>query len=306
VNLKYKIVWIDDRPDDIEDEVNNVKAYIGEEGFVPEIQVIDDDSAGIDEILSDPQLDIIITDFHLSTMPARDVIAKSRLQHKYIEIILYTQRVGTDIKSTAQEFQGVFFDNRDGLVETIKKVIESSIRRSQDVKTMRGIVISEAIDIENQIKDVILTYFRREHDLVEKVFSLRALCDFGKKISFLNSMLKKVVKISQEKKDDTSLDPAIRGSYKLFWDEIQPIKSDCKQLCKEVMEPRNILAHVEHEINDQNKTFLKSLEKGYDEITVDTEWCKNTRKTLMKHSANLSKLSGLIIRWNDYRETNPA
>ncbi len=53
MNLKYKIVWIDDRPDDIEDEVNNVKAYIGEEGFVPEIQVIDDDSAGIDEILSD-------------------------------------------------------------------------------------------------------------------------------------------------------------------------------------------------------------------------------------------------------------
>jgi len=60
------------------------------------------------------------------------------------------------------------------------------------------------------------------------------------------------------------------------------------------MKTRNVLAHVEQKVGNDNVPYLKSMYKEYEDINADSEWYKNTRKDLHKHSENLTSILEFI------------
>lgn len=294
--LRYKVLWIDDNYP--ETKVDGIKDFLEEEGFSPDIS-FKDTTQGIEDELEDPEIDIVITDFNLGDIDVKDVVSKIREKQKYIDLILYSENPPEGFRDVLNEFDGVYGCIRDDVEDTIINVIRNTIRRTQNVNNMRGVVISEAIDIENQIEKIILSYFQNEKDLVEKVLKSRGSCDFGKKISFLNSIIKKINKSAQDKKDDTSFEPQVQKQFEEILEKLKPYRNKCKKLGEDVMKPRNILAHVEHKINHDSKPFLKSLERGCNEIVIDTQWCKDTRVRLKEHSSNLEALNQFISQCHE-------
>ena len=64
MSLNYKILWIDDNPKTIASKEKQIKAFLEEQGFRADITIIEN-GKGIDAYLSDPLLDLIITDYRI-------------------------------------------------------------------------------------------------------------------------------------------------------------------------------------------------------------------------------------------------
>ncbi len=188
MSLNYKILWIDDNPRTVKSKESQIEGFLKEQGFRPEITLIEN-GQDIDRYLDDPLLDLIVTDYYIhDQLDGKQLAEKIRESDKMVEIILYSQKEGTDLYEEVGTLDGVYISNREGLEDKIKDVIRITIRRTQNVSNMRGIVISEGIDIENQIEDIILYYYdSRERILAEELLSGEGCNEFGQKISFLNS-----------------------------------------------------------------------------------------------------------------------
>jgi CheY-like chemotaxis protein len=280
MSLNYKILCIDDNPRTIKSKLNQVEQFLKEEGFRPEITLIENDQ-DIDKYLDDPLLDLIVTDYYIrDELNGKQLAENIRGSEKMVEIILYSQKEGTDLYKEVGALDGVYISNREGLEDKIKDVIKITIRRTQNVSNMRGIVISEAIDIENHVEEIIISYFADKGDIVRKALE-RSNFDFGKKVMILGSIAKK-----------------LRSNLNKDQKGFEKIADLVKSLCKDVVWTRNVLSHVKHKTDQNGQHILTSDIKspdGTDTITINTEWYKETRKKLRMHSENLKAFADFII-----------
>jgi CheY-like chemotaxis protein len=301
MSLNYKILWIDDNPRTIKSKKSQIEKFLKEEGLRPEITLIEN-GQGIDRYLDDPLLDLIVTDYYIhDQLDGKQLAERIRGLDKMIEIILYSQREGTDLYQEVGPLDGVYISNREGLEDKIKDVIKITIRRTQNVSNMRGIVISEAIDIENQIEDIILAYYdTREKDLAKELLSGDGCNELGPKIKFLKDEILSEM-VEELNKDIRSGDNGKKSKAKEILRILEPLHTIAKKLNAEVCMPRNMLAHVEHVI-DGGKICLRSLKGGYEDILIDSKKCKDIRQSLMKHAANLDQIKNFLPKWHEYKK----
>ena len=293
MSLNYKILWIDDNPTTINSKKRQIETFLEEQGFRAKIDVIENGD-DIENHLSDPLLDLIVTDYKIhDDMNGKQLAEKIRELDAMVDIILYSQIANTDLYAEVGTLDGVYISNRQGLEGKIKEVIEITIRRTQRVSNMRGIVISEAIDIENQIEDIILSYYdAREKELAKALLSGDGCNELGPKIRFLNSTLKDIIE---------SIKISTQAAEKKMLQDVESLHGTAKKLQNEVCKPRNMLAHVEHIVNN-NTVFLKSLKSGYEDIQIDSSRCKKMRQLFMKHAANLDKIKTFLFEWHEIKK----
>lgn len=287
MSLNYKILWIDDNPKTITSKKRQIEKFLQDEGFKSDLYLIENGKE-IERYLDDPLLDLIVTDYKIhDDLNGKELAVRIRDSDAMVDVILYSQVAGTDLYDEVGTLDGIYISNREGLEDKIKDVIKITIRRTQNVSNMRGIVISEAIDIENHIEDIILTYFKtREKDLAKILLSGDGCNELGPKIRFLNSTLKDII---------ASIKVSTQATEKKMLQEIESLLSVTKKLDDEVCKPRNMLAHVEH-IIDNNTIFLKSLKRGYKDIKIDSACCKEIRQSFMKHITNLEKIKTFLVK----------
>ena len=298
MSLKYKVLWIDDTRTSAEAKIEGIKDFLDGEGFSFE-SILFENAENIDNHLQDHELDIVVTDFNLPGIEIKELIQKIRSQHNYIDIILYSENPPANFDEVAKSFEGIFSTTRDSVEDTIIAVIKETLRRTQNVNNMRGIVISEAIDIENQVEDIIIEYFSgREKYLATILLDSDKGDDFGRKISFLGTCLKEIVGFLNVTIQDNNGNNTTEIELLA---EVKPLHIMSKKLVDDICMPRNMLAHVEHQLDEDHTPFLKSLKSGYKQIKIDYEWCKNIRKDILKHSYNLANLKNFITKWNAYR-----
>jgi hypothetical protein len=296
MSLDYKILWIDDNPKLVQSKLNHVAQFLTQEGFRSSIKLIEDGNE-VDSYLGDSLLDLIVTDFNIhEDLNGKQLAERVRDSDAIVDIILYSQQRTVDLYEEVGALDGVYISNRDGLEEKIKDVIKITIRRTQNVSNMRGIVISEAIDIERQIEIAIIDYFSDKGELVRD--RVLALYDFNKKICMINAIVTNIIKKCNELSSLSDKDKKIFFEKKR---QAEAFKRITKTLFLEVGWPRNVLAHTEREDGDDGATYLKSTMKNPDGkkeiIKVDSIWYQKTRKDLQKHSENLQKIVEFLKDW---------
>ena len=157
---------------------------------------------------------------------------------------------------------------------------------------MRGLVIAETIDIENQVEEIMSKCFgEKEKFFREKVLE-RNVYDFAKKLHFLNSILGDLIKQLTIKYQKNSQSKNKTNKTKL--DNLNQLFKEAKKIEKEVLDNRNILAHSKVEYDKVGKACLKRRNKRTPDISFDESWCKRMRKTLIKHSQNLENIQKYI------------
>ncbi len=301
MSLKYTILWVEDNPKTVTSKINQIKTYLEDEGFDLNIILIENGNE-IEQSLNIPQLDLIVTDYNIhDDLNGKQLSEKIRRLDYMTDIILYSQQQGIDLYNEVGTLDGVYISNRDTLEEKVKEVIKNTIRRTQNINNMRGIVISEAIDIERQIEAIITTFFGDKGDLVsERVLGVN-IFDFNNKISLVNAVLKTIINRCVSMLQAPGSDRTLVNSQKR---QAENFKNTAKALFREVGWPRNVLAHTEQSIADDGKMSLTSTLKNPDgqieTITVDSSWCKETRKLLQKHSKNLEQVFEFVRNWHEF------
>jgi len=162
MKLEYKILWLDDKiaefiEDDIIDEVND---YLVSEGFSPTIVTCDVAEDFFNEL--NDSYDIILTDFHMNDMNGDEVVEKIRWPQFSVmtEILFYTARA--DLKDTKKISRVSFLETNsttsshiDAVLSNLKKLIDLTIKKTQHLNNLRWLVMAEASEIENIMKEIV-------------------------------------------------------------------------------------------------------------------------------------------------------
>ncbi|MCK4795956.1 MAG: response regulator [Spirochaetes bacterium] len=286
MDLKYEILLFEDDSDYVDSIERLLDDYLDGLGFKLVLNV-EDDGTHLDELISNDNWNLILMDYNLRSSDKGDELIKQIRSHElYTEIIFYSDAHDFEDEIRSDLIDGVYFARgRRNLIEKVKKVIDVTLKKNQDVNNMRGLVIAETIDIESKMEDLILSYFSSDDGEMRKVFEKILEPNFvgfttKKKCDFINKICKERKNSLNNKQENVNL-------LIEFWNEFKKLEDD-------IIEKRNILAHTVENSDDKN-TLISKINKNNTTIYVDSTWCIKTRKDIIKHSENLDKLMEQLI-----------
>jgi len=286
MRLAYKVLWIDDSPDWVEPLRDSLEEHLVELGFKLDVE-LHQDGSNIESLARQEDIDLILMDERLPKAKGGELINKIRESDVYVDVVYYSE---APVKGVEGGRDGVWCTTRADAEDVIKRVIDTSIRKVQDVNNMRGLVISEAIDIESQIEEIVAKYFGTKAEFVkEEMLRENGVYDLQKKLKLLKVIVK--AQINSFNVDGVNVD-SLGGMDRKH--ELESCQSVCRKLDREVMDRRNMLAHVKPHTVD-NKVCLKSRNRQGDIVECDASWYKEVRIALLKHSENLTALERIII-----------
>jgi CheY-like chemotaxis protein len=286
MKLDYNILWIDDTPNWVKSIEDPLKEHFDELGYRLKI-TLERSGAKIEEAIKNPELDLIIIDYLLPKVTGKDLIDTIRRKHVLVEIVFYSQE-GNPKNKFETPPDGVFFTSREDAEQRIIAVIDLTLKKSQDINNVRGLVIAETIDIEAKLGDVLVRCFGDYGNLFrDRLLDPDiALFDFGKKDRLLQGILKdKITELNKQIAEGKGGEQAKKTVAAL-----KELKAVYKLFPEEVIHPRNTMAHVEKQWDENGKCILESRVKGQRPICVDHEWFTKARKDLIKHMDNLEQI----------------
>jgi CheY-like chemotaxis protein len=293
MRLDYNILWFEDSEDYVESLKPRLEDFIKEFGFEPEFTIVPNGS-DLFELLDNNSFDIILMDFNLDVESGNGGVLINRIrdQEFYIEILFYSAQSGFR-EHINQHLDGVFFADRDELFEKSKKVINLTIKKSQDINNLRGLVIAESIDIESKMDEMLMSYFRidDEKDAVfRKIVNPRFnALNFKKKCDLINRICKIKVKCLEKKNNDMGEDRDLKEKIS----NLKQLKKEIGKIEKEIIDVRNILAHTKEDPEKKN-TLVSKINKNKEEIIINDNWCKEKRNDIRRQSENLERLFSYI------------
>ncbi len=275
MSLNYKIYWIDD-DDDLPKSLEETIKLEFSDTFIFDIEFVYDGENLNQKIQSEP-IDLLILDYNLNgSKDGLDLLKEFRSSGELTEIIFYSQ--DPKVYDLCKNIVGVHVCVKGDAADKINMVISRFRDRTQNIAIMRGMIISEAIDLENKLTEIILYLFGEKSDLFRARILNKPILDFGKKHAFLNGLLRDL--IEDLKKADTPETNKIK--------HLEDIKGIFNGMMKEVVNQRNILAHSKKTFED-DVLVLSSLNND-PPIRFNDEWKNQIRANIKKHLSNLVEI----------------
>ena len=163
MKISYKILWIDDQLDHIEEDRMGVEEFLEKFGILADISII---TNSIDQSISDltrehisnnPELDILLVDYHMPDLKGDELVSQIRnTDHVYLPVIFYSARGIEEILQAAYEarLDGVYFTDRLYLIRKFQEVALSLLNREHTPKRIRGLLMEEVSEIDAKFKDI--------------------------------------------------------------------------------------------------------------------------------------------------------
>lgn len=164
MKLKYKILWIEDELDSIERPKNQIQRYLEDDyGFEcseDDIVIKDYDEFEEEYIYEENQrkrvkdsikeFDLLLVDFNLGEEEQTgDKLIDIIRDGIYSEILFYSSELESINKKLNNHFiDGVFTSDREHLEDKIKKLINVTIKKVQDVNNLRGLIMAEVAELD--------------------------------------------------------------------------------------------------------------------------------------------------------------
>ena len=315
MNLEYKILWFEDEAGSFNAKQRLVKRIVERLGFnfpEPRNEI---DGANLDSI-NFAMYDLIISDLKLNNVRGTALLEKIREEGIYTEVIFYSSIGEAALREELKKFEidGVYCADRtdENFIEKVEKVIETTIKKVQDVNNTRGLVIAETILLEKKIESILLKYFdaaepaldTKKSELLKNIYDKKVekhqtdLDELGK-VNFkeIKTLIDNDILTASNsfdaiqsilKSNLKELNITIANKIKL--EEIKAIKIELNNFREEILKLRNTLAHVEEEIGEDGISFLNSINSEGTKIKFDNEAYILIRRNLLKHGSNLEKI----------------
>lgn len=167
MNLKYRILWVEDERDWVASEIEFIKSFLEQHGFTLEYE-----NPEKYEDLEFSKFDIIIVDYNLANdEEGQDVIEKIRNKELYTEILFYSQDGEDKLRKIIAEkegIDGVYCSSKNNCITKLKKLIYTTIRKTQDLNNLRGLVMAETSELDEMMKRI-LTLVKDKNSFVKVI-----------------------------------------------------------------------------------------------------------------------------------------
>lgn len=161
MRLKYKILWIENEEDWVDSIYDQIQEHLSDLGFEFEKKLIakEEKSVNYDEY------DLILMDLNLAEQPnGAELIERIRNLNVFTDIVFYSS-VGIDTlreKGREKNLEGVYYSGRtpdSSFVRKVCQVIDSTIKKVQDLSNLRGLVMAEVSDLDSLMDEIIVKYY---------------------------------------------------------------------------------------------------------------------------------------------------
>lgn len=281
MSLIYKVHWVDDNLENAQSVIDGVKLKFPNNEITIEENIVDDGD-DIKDVAESSSLDLFVLDYNLDGKNGDELIVDLRNSGELTEIVFYSQ--DPEVHKKCPKTDGVFPCERKDAEDEIVKVIKRFLERNSNISVMRGIIISEAIDLENKLTDIILSLFGDKSELFQLKILNKPILDFSKKFNFLQSVLNDKIAEEREKKEDADL---------ALLQRMKDVQTVLKNMKTEIIDQRNILAHSKKKVED-GVLILKPLSKSGTPIKFNTEWKNVVRENIWKHTKNVAELRAIL------------
>ena len=291
MRLTYNLLWLEDDIDWLETTRELIEDELDALGFTLK-PTIYKDGKSIEERFRNngfAEFDLILIDYKLENTEKGDIIIKKIRENEiYTDVLFYSQDVES-IKNRFRELslEGVYAASREDFVDKFNMVMRTTIKKVQEVNTMRGLIMAEASDMDVLMLDNIKMFITNNIEAGDKLKKY-IFKKVSKSIKGNNKQAEKIKNADAleelyEKHFFTSTHKA-KAINKLIGlihnDRFKKIELFFQEYEEKVLKIRNHFAHVTV-ISENGEQKLKSVHTGKEEIFND-ERCVGIRKDLKK------------------------
>lgn len=315
-DLTYRVIVIDDEVDLYEDYVEFIEDKLTAEGYKLEHERFEELSDLDDNPLYD--VDLFLVDLKFGAVDKGPEFIK-KIRENHLTDILFYSSDSSAIQSnrTSGEYQGVFFairdENKNEIFEMIAQLIKKMIKRSNTPLSSRGIVLGCVAELDNIIKAKVALLLAKIDPEQRKQIVDRCLKIYydsfkgqSKKIKdfwgcdFVNGLTPWTdVKATYSQNDLAELvnTVAVTNSNKNFRVLLELYKSingkdgiyEAIVNFTELLDDRNIFAHVKEEKNAQGNYQFKKL-KNDEYLILSEEKCRELRNAIINYADKINSL----------------
>ena len=310
MKLEYKILWVEDHPISIRRDKRLVKEYIEDLGFECGIQEINNFSSFEADIGYDntSEYDLLLIDLDLGNQETKDegntIITKIRDEQVYTEIVFYSSQYEELNRKLNEHFvEGIFTSSRNELEDKVKQIIDITIKKTQDVNNLRGLIMAEVSELDRIKERIIKEYNSQADKNFKKYVKEEVFFKIKEELENLNCIVK--VEDSECSYDNINLEllqknffyDSFKKSRTVF--KIKRLDNNCSSIpfvhqdyYDKVIKKRNVFAHEEEQTRDDGSKYLDYPNKEPLEFT--TEHCIEIRKDIKKYKKILLEIEKTI------------
>lgn len=330
MDLNFRIIWFEDVDEWYNTLSRRLSRYISNKNLKVKIDRIKNAK---DFSLSDYHIqnyDLLIVDYELEkvykddseqTIYGSEVIDIIR-KNKFVNDILFYSSHGFDVINQVMRnegLQGVFVADRDNgeFIEIAHLLIDKTIRRTENLINIRGIVMDTTSDFDNKIRDLISILWKflgeKEKTVADKI---------QKKILLDNKNSAEKLCAKYEVINSTNIDEllnqreltAYRQARLLSWcidandemkenlyniigkhalpEELSQANSFFELYRKNIITYRNALAHIKNSPEGEGTYYIGEIEG--EQVPFDKQLCDKLRNTLIRYENILNEMYSYI------------
>lgn len=306
--LKYRVLWVDDNIETfIELSIDKeFEEHLITLGFVPEIVKFETADKVLEHLKNDKKFDLILSDLNLANDERGDtLISKIREGDIFTEVLFYSGKPGfEEIAKTLYQDRVSFFSlvGDEGFRKFREKVyllIRLTISKLQELNNIRGLVMSETSELDNLVLEILQTYFSKESETSQKLReyiiksiqeSAKANAKRSEKLEDLDSNVILKERIFDADKKARSIGQLLEL---LGLHGTEPFVDFYKNYKEDVLDKRNLLAHVKSDVIDGIQYLILSDGSGE---KIDQEQCIEIRSNLKKYAELLKQIKGEVTK----------
>lgn len=319
MDLNYKILWFEDTDEAFTTLSRRLEKYIYSKNLKSNVERI---KSVTDFNLNDYDLntyEVLIVDYKLkNNTVGQDVIKKIR-NGKYVnDVLFYSSEGYGELEKVLRKdgLQGVFISDRknEEFIEKVKLLIDKSVRRAENLINIRGIVMDNTSEFDENMKNIInLSWNIIEADQREYIsnYIKRNLLKNKKETCerFINKYLQDgVIEVSEllDEREFTSdmkarlfnkfinLNADISNKMK---EEYIKVTNDpeCRfkdNYDKDILWYRNRLAHVKKDTSSAGELFIGTISN--EKICFNSELCSKIRKYLIQYETIFDNIYNIV------------
>lgn len=294
MRIEYNILWVEDEDSWYETTKELFSDTLEELGFklVPkQCKTFEEVKEEIDKNCL-KEYDLLLVDFTLKGQDTGEKVIEfiRNIKDKPIltDVLFYSSAV-ENVRNSMKELglEGVYTADRKEVETKFEQVVNTSIKKIQEVNTMRGLIMAETSDLDEIMLEIteILLQSDVSTEIQEYIEEM-----IIQTISDISDIAKNTdINISQKISDNriyTSTHKA-RAINKLYKSKQIGIKQFYESYNKEVLAPRNIFAHVKETTIDGEKVLQSKT--GRQEVFNEAR-CIEIRKSLIKYREILESI----------------
>lgn len=306
MRIDYNILWFENEDGWLRPTVRNLRTFLDDYGFKLNV-ITEKDNSNVAELIRQIKdnvidIDVVFMDYRLAKEQKGDLIIEEiRKTELFTEIVFYSQ--DTDVKAVIEKtigsVEGIYYSGRDIFLDKAKNVINHSIKKVQEVNSMRGLILAAVSDIDENMLEIIQSVITNDKAIGDEVKKYTyEVCDGFLKI--------KAADFDKYVEEDNIIgltnDTLIFDSYKKarVLQKIVSLKKDpdlthlkgfLESFNKGVIKPRNAFGHVAPQVIGGKRVLVPK--RGEDIIFNDAK-CIEIRKCLIEHSGHVETIKGKI------------